>query len=227
MASDGSTSDESNSDLDDAKFFDDEECDYRELCWIGSTFVDGVLTITDTCTTCTTIPANECRGRADIKELVLPPSVVSIGDHAFYGCTGMRTVRLPHALRSIGDYAFRGCTHIDVLHLPDALESIGKSAFAQCTGVVGLYLPSTNVIYLQTNRPKLLKKIAPLCSPLPCDNALQNAWVVRWLCNEVKRPTTPTLCAHTHTTREGGGSSRTVACSSSRNAAHALYGCSG
>ena len=43
------------------------------------------------------------------KNSVIPNSVTSIGDYAFYGCSGMTELILPNSVRSIGDFAFSLC----------------------------------------------------------------------------------------------------------------------
>ncbi|MDO4972333.1 MAG: leucine-rich repeat domain-containing protein, partial [Bacteroidales bacterium] len=40
----------------------------------------------------------------------IPNSVTSIGNWAFYGCTGLTSVTIPNSVTSIGDDAFYGCT---------------------------------------------------------------------------------------------------------------------
>ena len=39
----------------------------------------------------------------------MPEQVVSIGDHAFAGCTSLTAVRIPASVTSIGSGAFDGC----------------------------------------------------------------------------------------------------------------------
>ena len=42
----------------------------------------------------------------------LPNSVTSIGEAAFYGCTGLTSIVIPNGVTSIGDYAFSGSTKL-------------------------------------------------------------------------------------------------------------------
>ena len=45
----------------------------------------------------------------EIKDLVIPNSVTSIGNSAFEYCTGLTSVTIPNSVTSIGDGAFYGC----------------------------------------------------------------------------------------------------------------------
>ena len=67
-------------------------------------------------------------------EVVLPDTlggypVTSIGDDAFYDCTGLTNVTIPDGVTSIGDTAFSGCTGLTSITIPDSVTSIGNSAF--------------------------------------------------------------------------------------------------
>ena len=44
--------------------------------------------------------------------LTIPNSVTSIGDRAFYNCTGLTSITIPNSVTSIGDTAFLGCTSL-------------------------------------------------------------------------------------------------------------------
>lgn len=60
--------------------------------------------------------------------------VTSIGARAFYQRTNLESVTFPWTIKSIGDYAFYKCTGLTgVLQLNEGLESIGSYAFAYCT----------------------------------------------------------------------------------------------
>ena len=87
------------------------------------------------------ILANAYRGRADITEVRLPPSVKSIGPCAFFRCTGITTLLIPEGLESIGNGAFNHCAGVTDLRLPASLLSLGDDAFYSCTGIASLHIP--------------------------------------------------------------------------------------
>ena len=45
-----------------------------------------------------------------VTDLVIPNSVTSIGDYAFYGCSGLTSVTIPNSVTGIGEYAFSCCS---------------------------------------------------------------------------------------------------------------------
>ena len=61
---------------------------------------------------------------------IIPDSVTSIGNGAFYGCSGLETIEIPDSVTSIGDWAFEGCSGLKAIEIPNSVSSIGKDAFA-------------------------------------------------------------------------------------------------
>ena len=55
----------------------------------------------------------------EITDLVIPNSVTSIGDWAFYGCSGLTSVEIPNSVTSIGSSAFYGCSGLTKVIVPD------------------------------------------------------------------------------------------------------------
>ena len=59
-------------------------------------------------------------------------SGTSIGDSAFYGCSGLTCVTIQNGVTSIGDSAFSGCTGLTSVTIPDNVTSVGDWAFRGC-----------------------------------------------------------------------------------------------
>lgn len=76
----------------------------------------------------------------DISELNIPSNVendnksyevIGINPYAFWGNTGIDSLRLPNSIKFIGDFAFNGIS-ISRLEMPPSVERINVCAFAQC-----------------------------------------------------------------------------------------------
>ena len=62
-------------------------------------------------------------------------SVTAIGDHAFYGSTGLTAVTTPSTVTSIAAYAFANCSALKTLTLGSGLQTIADQAFAACNAL--------------------------------------------------------------------------------------------
>ena len=69
----------------------------------------------------------------------IPDSVTSIGDGAFYGCSGLTSVSIPDSVTQIGGSAFYGCSGLTSINIPDSVTSIGNYAFEDCSGLTSVY----------------------------------------------------------------------------------------
>ncbi len=65
----------------------------------------------------------------EVKDLVIPNGVTSIGDRAFEDCSGLTSVTIPNSVTSIGSYAFSGCRGLTSVTIPNSVTSIGIYAF--------------------------------------------------------------------------------------------------
>ena len=79
----------------------------------------------------------------EIMDLVIPNSVNSIGDFAFYRCTGLTSVTIPNSVTSIGGSAFNGCTGLTSVTIPNSVTTIGFGAFEGCTGLTSVTIPNS------------------------------------------------------------------------------------
>ena len=72
-------------------------------------------------------------------------TVVAIGDHAFYECSGFTgDLTIQNSVTEIGNYAFFDCSGLTgSLTIPNSVTTIGERAFAYCRGFTGdLKIPS-------------------------------------------------------------------------------------
>ena len=71
-------------------------------------------------------------------------SVTSIGDSAFYNCTGLTSVTIPNSVTSIGSSAFSNCRSLTgELVIPNSVTSIGSGAFYGCKGLTSVTIPNS------------------------------------------------------------------------------------
>lgn len=70
----------------------------------------------------------------------IPMGVTDIGMLAFYGRWDLRSVVIPDGVKSIGEWAFRYCPITD-LALPNSVTDIGECAFSDCGNLTSLAIP--------------------------------------------------------------------------------------
>ena len=78
----------------------------------------------------------------EIKDLIIPNSVISIGECAFAGCSGLTSVTIPNSVTSIGVGAFSQCTSLTTISIPNSVTSIGASAFYCCNSLSSITIPN-------------------------------------------------------------------------------------
>ena len=79
----------------------------------------------------------------EIKDLIIPNSVTSIGDDAFSGCAGLTSVTIPNSVTSIGYEAFLSCSGLTSITIPNNVTSIGWSAFGGCSGLTSVSISNS------------------------------------------------------------------------------------
>jgi hypothetical protein len=100
-------------------------------------FVDGYLVYSDNTKTNLT----GCSLLAT--SVIIPNSVTSIGNYAFYNCIGLTSVTIPDSVTSIGGYAFYNCIGLTSVTIPDSVTSIGMGAFYNCIGLTSVTIPDS------------------------------------------------------------------------------------
>ena len=78
----------------------------------------------------------------EVKDLVIPNSVTSIGSYVFYYCSGLTSVTIPNSVTSIGSLAFYSCRGLTSVTIPNSVTSIGGRAFELCSGLTSVTIGS-------------------------------------------------------------------------------------
>lgn len=104
-------------------------------------------------------------GTAD--DVVIPDSVTSIGECAFFDCKSLVSVTIPHSVTSIGGLAFEFCDNLVSVKIPDSVKSIGDHAFPDSTKIIGDEINWKLCGRLAVNQEDVL---AVQSSTEPCDN---------------------------------------------------------
>ena len=74
--------------------------------------------------------------------MTIPKSVMSIGNSAFYGCSGLTSITIPNNVTSIKSYAFSGCSSLTSVTIPEDVTSIENSVFSDCSGLTSVTIPN-------------------------------------------------------------------------------------
>ncbi|MCR5741105.1 MAG: leucine-rich repeat protein [Gammaproteobacteria bacterium] len=89
----------------------------------------------------TSINASAFKDMWMLEEVVIPDSITTIGNYAFYGCVNIKSFKMPEALTNIGNYAFKGVS-FDSLVFEEGLKEIGQYTFENC-GATLVSLPKS------------------------------------------------------------------------------------
>ena len=98
----------------------------------------------------TAIDEEAFKGCGKLVAVVVPDSVITIGNSAFADCKELRYVQLSSKLTKLGDYAFSGCTAMTGIVIPESVTSL-SGTFSGCTALKNITLyPTMKTIYRDT-----------------------------------------------------------------------------
>lgn len=91
-----------------------------------------------------TIPLLAFKNKGLIDTILIPSSIVNIGNSAFSYCSNLNYIQLPAGLKNIDNYAFQFCKFSSIT-LPSTIESLGTNVFNSCAELVSITIPDNIV----------------------------------------------------------------------------------
>ena len=82
----------------------------------------------------------QCSG---LTSIVIPNSVTSIGRSAFESCSGLTSITIPNSVTSIGMRAFFRCKGMNSVEISSSLTNIDNQTFYQCSGLTTVVIPNS------------------------------------------------------------------------------------
>jgi hypothetical protein len=79
----------------------------------------------------------------NLKSVLIPNNVLSIGDWVFYGCSNLASITIPNSITYIGNYAFYNCSKLTNITIPNSITSIGNYSFYNCSKLINITIPNS------------------------------------------------------------------------------------
>lgn len=92
----------------------------------------------------------ECSYSEQIQKLIIPDSIVNIGEDVFASCP-VKSVVIPESVTSIGENAFSECYYLKNVFIPASVIRIGTGAFSGCSRLSSIKVDNNNIYYDSRN----------------------------------------------------------------------------
>lgn len=76
-------------------------------------------------------------------DVVIPNTVTCIGQNAFRGCKGLKSIKIPNSVTVIECSAFENCTSLTDIQIPNSVTTIEHDAFCHCTNLTRIEIPNS------------------------------------------------------------------------------------
>ena len=80
------------------------------------------------------------------KGTTIPNSVTTIGESAFYKCSGLTTISIPNSVTGIEKNAFKNCNSLSFITIGNGVTTIGYDVFSNCENLVKVKLNNNAMV---------------------------------------------------------------------------------
>src|SRR5690554_1920979 len=87
------------------------------------------------------IGQNAFNGCIGVKSVEISNTVYKIGKSAFNNCTSLTSIFLPESIKKIDNYVFYKCSSLEKVNIPCKTESLGGRVFSNCYALKSLTIP--------------------------------------------------------------------------------------
>ena len=77
----------------------------------------------------------------------IPEYVLVIKDHAFEGCSNLKSITIPDSVSVIGNHTFRDCTNLTSIKIPSSVTTVVRDTFSCCTSLKEILVDEKNPNY--------------------------------------------------------------------------------
>ena len=141
--------------------------------YVGNIIIPESTTYNGTTYSVTSIGEYAFYNCSGLTSVTIPNSVTSIGYNAFADCSGLTSVTIPNSVTSIGSSAFSSCSKLTSVTIPNSVTSIGRFTFERCSGLTSVTIPNSVTFigkYAFEDCSGLTKLVSLAVEPPTCDN---------------------------------------------------------
>ena len=115
---------------------------YYSVSGINSTTVKNIVIDS----TFNGLPVNEIAAHSFsecdfIESIIIPDSILSIGDYAFSHCDSLTSIEIPDSVTQIGAGAFYDCSSLKSIALPNGITKLEQVLFDNCISLTDIIIP--------------------------------------------------------------------------------------
>lgn len=92
---------------------------------------------------CVEVIGHNCFKQSGLSKIILPESLIELGESCFESCKFLRSVNLPNSLEIIRSRCFYNCSELKSMKIPNKIKNIYDRTFTNCESLETIELPES------------------------------------------------------------------------------------